>query len=156
MSTTALIQLRPATPEDCRLIFRWRNDQRIVKLGSLGREVSWSEHERWFNESLIRDDRKVFIIERDETAIGQVRFDRTQESDCVISVYLAPEFTGRGWGVEAIEQACAVIFELWPVEAVLACVRADNRAAHSAFQKAGFASVGRRCGSNHSGFLLSR
>jgi RimJ/RimL family protein N-acetyltransferase len=138
------------------LIFRWRNDPRIVRLGSLGREVSWNEHERWFNESLSGDERKIFVIQHDEMGIGQVRFDRTEGSHCVISVYLAPGFTGRGWGVEAIEQACAAIFDLWPVEAVLACVRADNHAAHSAFHKAGFARVDGRCGSNHSSFLLLR
>jgi UDP-2,4-diacetamido-2,4,6-trideoxy-beta-L-altropyranose hydrolase len=156
VSAIATISLRPAALEDAELIFCWRNDPLIVRLGSLQREVSRAEHEKWFAESISSQAREIFIVERDDTAIGQVRFDLVTKAECVISVYLATEFTGNGWGIDAIKQACQLIFELWPVQTVLACVRGENHAGQSAFSKAGFKQVDRRCGSDHESFQLDR
>jgi RimJ/RimL family protein N-acetyltransferase len=156
VTSIASIGLRPATREDVQLIFHWRNEPDIVRLGSLQREVTWTEHEKWFAEALSSQRRQIYIVEREGRSIGQVRFDRGEKSDCVISVYLAPEFTGQGWGIEAIKNACELAFELWPVESVLACVRAENHAGQSAFRKAGFKQSEGSCGSGHQGFQLVR
>jgi RimJ/RimL family protein N-acetyltransferase len=53
-------------------------------------------------------------------------------------VYLLGAFTGRGWGVQAIRMGCALVFQSWDVERVIACVRVDNPGARSSFLKAGF------------------
>ena len=156
MSTVATISLRPAALTDAEVIFGWRNRPLIVRLGSSQRQVSWEEHVQWLTESLASERHRLFIIQWEEVAIGQVRFHRWQSSECVISVYLAPEFTGNGWGVEAIRQACDLIFESWTVNSVVACVRAENHGAQAAFRKAGFEAEENRCGAGHFSFLLHR
>lgn len=137
-SATAQIRLRPAATEDARMVFEWRNDPFILFRGSSQRAVTLEEHARWFAETIKGESRKMFIVVLDERPIGQVRFDRSNEMDCVISAYLLEEFTGKGYGVAAIRQGCAEIFKLWDIEKVIACVREDNGAAHSGFIKAGF------------------
>jgi len=151
------ISLRPVTLDDCKMAFGWRNDPFILAHGSQNREVSWNEHQRWFTETVLERRRKMFIVLHQDTPVGQVRFDRDGERDCVISVYLLRPFTGRGWGVQAIRAGCALIFEVWDVDRVIACVRTDNPGGRSAFLKAGFAEkVVGACPAQHSSLVLSR
>jgi RimJ/RimL family protein N-acetyltransferase len=134
----AQIEIRNAAPEDVEPVFRWRNDPVILVRGSSQRAVPWDEHQRWFEETLRGERRKMFIVVQSGQPVGQVRFDRTDNRTGVISVYLLPPFTGRGHGVEAIRLGCAEIFKLWEIDGVVACVRLDNPWARSAFLKAGF------------------
>jgi RimJ/RimL family protein N-acetyltransferase len=150
------ISLRPATAADARLIFEWRNDPVIVRLGSSQREVTWTEHEEWFSQSITSGKRRIFIVENDGVPIGQVRFDLVEKSECVISAYLLTEFTGRGWGVEAMRDGCELIFEEWPIHAVVASVRAENKAVQSALAKVGFEEIASKAVPGHKAFQLMR
>jgi len=156
-SLTAGISLRPVRADDREMIFRWRNDPFILAHGSSNREVNWDEHAKWFEETLAEHGRKVYVVVNQNAPIGQVRFDRQDERDCVVSVYLLREFTGHGWGVQAIREGCSLIFGAWDVGRVIACVRSDNPGGRSAFLKAGFEEAGVGvCPSNHHSLVLRR
>ena len=150
------ITLRPATMKDREMVFRWRNDPFIVAHGSWHRAIEWADHEKWFAETVCGTSRQMFIILHDAEPIGQIRFDRKQ-SDCVISVYLMPPFTGRGWGTQAIRMGCERILQLWDVDRLVACVRQDNPIGRAAFLKAAFreSSAG-LCPPEHYTLVLSR
>ncbi len=152
------ISLRPATFEDLEMVLRWRNDPFILSRGTTQRTVGRAEHEKWFAETISGTARKMFIILHRENPVGQVRFERASQDDCVISVYLVQEFTGRGLGVVAIKKGCASIFRLWDVRRVIACVRVDNAAGRSAFLKARFAEIEASdlCPERHFSLMLSR
>jgi UDP-2,4-diacetamido-2,4,6-trideoxy-beta-L-altropyranose hydrolase len=123
---------------DRDMVFRWRNDPFVVAQGSFHRGVEWEEHQGWFEETILGNSRRMFIVLDQENPIGQIRFDRKGQRECVVSVYLLQAFTGRGLGVQAIRMGCAAIFEVWDVDRVIACVRLDNQASRSAFLKSGF------------------
>lgn len=150
--------LRPATMEDAKLVFEWRNDPFIVARGSSQRSVTWNEHARWFEATVKGSQRRMFIVEVGGEAAGQVRFDRADDQRCVVSAYLLERFTGRGLGVEAIRQGCERILEEWPVTEIIACVRNDNAAGQAGFRKAGFKESSRPalCPANHFTFTLER
>ena len=152
------IALRPAKSSDSEMVFRWRNDPFILAHGSSHREVGWEEHRKWFEETISGSARQIFIVLDVGSPIGQVRFDRHTQRDCVISIYLQREFTGRGWGVQAINMGCAAIFEAWDVDQVIACVRLDNPVGRSAFLKAGFREDGAPsvCPAEHYSLTLAR
>jgi RimJ/RimL family protein N-acetyltransferase len=152
------IWLRPAVFKDVKMVFEWRSDPFIVKHGSSQQAVRWQEHLEWFKKTVKGDIRKMFIIEKDEHPIGQVRFDRLDEERCIISIYLLQEFTNKGYGVEAIYHGCLEIFKLWNVQKVIACVRFDNLRAKSAFLKAKFIAkdVPNACAKDHFTLVLSR
>lgn len=150
------ITLRPATVEDRERVFRWRNDPSVIARGSWHRGVEWEEHEKWFAETILGDCRRLFIVLHGGNPIGQIRFDR-QESDCVISVYLLPPFTGRGWGSEAIRIGSQMIFKTWKVDRLIACVRCDNPVGRAAFLKASFREAGNGpCLPEHYSLVLQR
>jgi len=132
------IALRPATMEDAEMVFCWRNDPFIVARGTSQKPVTWDEHVRWLHETVTGGERKMWIVLVNGEPAGQVRFDRVNQGICAISAYLLQKFTGRGWGVEAIRQGCDRLFNEWPCEEIVACVREDNASARVGFRKAGF------------------
>lgn len=151
------IRLRQAVLEDADMVFKWRNDPFVVSRGSLQRTVEWPEHVEWFEQTVLGDRRRMYIIERGNKAIGQVRFDRETDSACSISVYLTTEFIGKGYGISAIRDACAEVFRLWNVERIIARVRRDNAIGAKAFVKAGFEkSKTEQCASDHRAYILQR
>lgn len=151
------ITLRPVTLADREMIFRWRNDPFIVAHGSWHRAIEREEHEKWFAETVRDEHRRMFVIQHESEPIGQIRFDRKQ-SECVISVYLMPPHTGRGWGTRAIRIGCEMIFQVWDVDRLIACVRLDNPVGRAAFLKAGFqeSDAEQLCPPEHYSMVLRR
>jgi RimJ/RimL family protein N-acetyltransferase len=136
--TKAEIIIRPALPEDAEMVFEWRNDPYIVARASSQRTIRRDEHIAWFEETMKSDQRKMFIVQMGSKPIGNVRFDRIDEDNCFISAYLLEQFTGGGYGVEAIKQGYTEIFKEWDVQKIVSCVRSDNLNGRSGFIKAGF------------------
>lgn len=132
--------LQPLSLNDARIVFGWRNDPTIIRLSSSQKNVLWEEHEDWIKNSVDNPDRQVYIIYYGKQAIGQVRFERMQETNnAVISVYLLNEFTGMGLGVLAIKSGIKAIFLLWNnLVQIYAYVRKDNIPSQKAFAKSGF------------------
>jgi len=153
-----MISLRPATMTDLGMVFDWRNDPFVVSQGSSHRGVEREEHQTWFEKTIVGNSRRMFIVLEQGNPIGQIRFDRKDRMECVVSVYLLQAFTGRGWGVQAIRMGCAAIFEVWDVDRVVACVRQDNQAGRSAFLKSGFRETEAPgiCSVEHYSLTLSR
>ena len=143
---------------DGDMVFRWRNDPFILAHGSSHRAVGWKEHQKWFAETISVKSHQMFIVLEQGNPIGQIRFDRKNQQDCVVSVYLLGEFTGRGCGIQAVRMGCTAIFRAWDVDRVVACVRFDNQTGRSAFLKAGFRETEAlsSCPAEHYSLILSR
>src|SRR5690348_12026055 len=135
------VQLRPATLDDMEMIFHWRNDPFILQRSTSPNPIRWEEHQSWFRRALSSPNYCLLIVQVDGTPIGQVRFDR-KGAIAIISVYVVEQYTRKGHGVAAIEQATGQIFRIWRLRAVVACIREDNHPAQSAFARAGYAENG--------------
>lgn len=137
-ATSVMIELRPAVQSDVEMVFKWRNSRFIVDRGSSHRAVTWEEHKKWFESLEGNAERVMYIIQKGNIAMGQVRFDRVDRQSCVITVYLLEEFTGKGHGIQAIRAGCDNIFRLWGIDRIIAEVLIENAPARKAFIKAGF------------------
>jgi perosamine synthetase len=133
-----LLTLRMATMDDAKMVFSWRNMPEIIAMGTTRRPVQWDEHLSWFQKVVRGDQHLFFIVLLGQQAIGQVRLDRVDERSCEVSIYLLPEFTGRGLGVLALKHACWESFATMKVKELLAHIREDNQRSVTAFQRAGF------------------
>src|SRR5690349_16761736 len=100
------VSLRPAKLADSEMVLEWRNHPELLRFGTSRRAVSAEEHQQWFRETITGTTRKMFIIQLNGDPAGQIRFDKLEEHASVISVYLRPEFCGRGAGSEAIRLGC--------------------------------------------------
>jgi UDP-2,4-diacetamido-2,4,6-trideoxy-beta-L-altropyranose hydrolase len=149
------LSLRPATRDDARMIFEWRNDPWIVERGSSNRTVTWDEHQTWFARALENSYTKIFVIHVGDSAAGQVRLQRSGD-DAEITVYLLKDYTGRGHGVTAIREGASLAFAAWPVRRVVARILLANKESKSAFEKAGFTDAALQSDASHTEMTLER
>lgn len=136
------LALRPAVAGDVAMVFAWRNLPSIVAAAAHKGTISWAGHERWFAESLRGEARQILIIECDGAPAGQIRVDWTAPDEAEVSLYLLPDFTGRGLGVKAIQLGCQRMAKATGLVRMVAWVRDDNAPSQSAFRKAGFIARG--------------
>jgi UDP-2,4-diacetamido-2,4,6-trideoxy-beta-L-altropyranose hydrolase len=132
------MNLRRARELDSRLLFGWANDPvtRAVSFHSTG--ISWEDHTRWFAERLHDSQSVVYIGENVAgEPVGLVRF-QIQGDTAVLSVNVAPEFRGQGWGRELITFSTRSLFRGFSVRRVHAFVKPDNRASVRLFETSGF------------------
>jgi RimJ/RimL family protein N-acetyltransferase len=134
-----LLRLRDAEPGDARLLFEWANDPVARAQSFTQASIPWEDHERWFARKLA-DARCVLLVAEDAQGrpVGQVRFDLGEDACAIISVAVAPEQRGQGYGGATIAQACEALRLRRGAMKVLAYIRVDNLASQRAFSRAGF------------------
>ena len=139
MTNRTSIRLRRAQLEDCRLIFEWRNLPEVVARGSSQSAIAWEDHQQWFARVHRNERHLLWLILEDENPVGQIRFDRLDEASARVSIYLHPNFTGRGLGILALQTGSTAAFRSWPeVRQIEALIRNDNQPSIRAFAKAGY------------------
>src|SRR5262245_8404459 len=122
-ATDRTVVLRPATAADMALIFAWRNRPEIVALSTSQRIVTWEEHVAWYKSVLANPNRMMLLIEHLDRPVGQIRFDRVTPAECNVTIYLLPEYTGKGLGVRALRSGCAQAFAAMLSTRILAYIR---------------------------------
>ena len=140
-ATALVVGLRPAAATDCQQIWLWRNDQETREASFNSAPIPWDVHERWFNDALHRDDRKLFVIVADKMLVGTARLDLV-EHEAAVSIHLAREWRGRGVGSSALRALVEHAFGELDIDHLLAKVKPENHASLAAFAKAGFNRTG--------------
>ncbi len=139
MRANTKVKLERASSKDAKMIFSWRNLPEIIALGTTQKPILWKEHLPWFKKILRgRKSHLLLIILKNKKPIGQVRFDKLNNSTLVVSIYLLPKFTGHGLGVIALNCACKKAFDQLCATRIIAVIRKNNLRSLSAFQKSGF------------------
>jgi UDP-2,4-diacetamido-2,4,6-trideoxy-beta-L-altropyranose hydrolase len=132
------LSLRLALESDCKQVYEWRHHPDIRDRSRVSAPFSFESHRQWYAEALRNPDRMMLIAEFSGQPISVVRFDISGNS-AEISVYVAPERIGEGWGAEVLTRAT-----LWlqrhrsHVREIVAEVLPDNLASRGAFRRAGF------------------
>lgn len=132
------IQLRLARPDDARTVWKWVNDSQLRAMSFCGQPVLWEDHVRWFEAKLVDAQCYFLIAENDAgAAIGQVRFD-IKEQEAVISLGVAFEQRGKGFGSVIVSQASQFLFEETEVNTIHAYLKSINTASRRVFEKSGY------------------
>lgn len=119
---------RRANLSDADLLYRWRVEGETADWYE-GKPTTRAEHDLWLRQRLASPAVRIWIVEDHGTPIGVIRLDSNDE----LSVEIAPEWRGMGFGTKAIVFACSQA-----EERVKACVDGSNEAALKSFAKAGF------------------
>lgn len=80
-----MMEYRPATLSDAKLLFEWRNDPLTRKNSCNTHKISWEEHLNWFHNA-----KNVFIALLDEKPIGTIRFEGTE-----LSWTISPDYRNK-------------------------------------------------------------
>ncbi|MEK8045023.1 UDP-2,4-diacetamido-2,4,6-trideoxy-beta-L-altropyranose hydrolase [Ideonella margarita] len=132
------LQFRRASAADAEALFEWRNHPDVRRFSHDDRPLERASHERWFAQVLSNPQRCLLIGQLDGTPVGVARFDLS-ESSALISVYLAPDHLGSGFGPPLINQACEWLQGQHPeVRQIHAEIQNRNAASLAAFATAGF------------------
>jgi len=136
------VKLRPATREDCRQLWEWRNEEETRQASFNTNFILYDAHERWFLEKLDDSQTGIFIIlDNLDNKLGYVRFDfRGEEAE--INVSIDREARGRGYGSRAIRLASEYLLTTGMVKRIVAYIKVENATSKSAFEHAGFILLG--------------
>jgi RimJ/RimL family protein N-acetyltransferase len=126
------MRLRPASREDARLLFEWRNDSATRESSFSTEPVSWDDHRTWLDRSVEDPHRALYVAEDDRGPVGTVRLD-LEPAPPTISVTVAPERRGEGHASRLI--AAAAERHGPPI---VALIKPGNDASVRAFERAGF------------------
>src|SRR5665647_3300451 len=154
---------RPATLQDARQLWIWRNDP-LTRAGSRSTaEVPWDDHLRWLTASLNRTDRILLVVEDAMGLVGTVRWDLAREQageqageqegaprgshEWEVSVTVAPERRGQSLARPLLRAGEVALSECTSettrssgthFTAYLAVVHSDNRASIRLFETSGY------------------
>jgi RimJ/RimL family protein N-acetyltransferase len=135
--------LRPATTEDSRDLWLWRNDETTRRNSRTTDFIPWERHDAWFNAMLTNCGSEILIALEQQTRVGMIRFDRIEPGQIGppsfrVSILVAPASRGRGFGRSILHVGCDYLRLAHPRAAVLATVRLDNLASRCIFESNGF------------------
>ena len=135
--TGSNIETRPATVDDSRNIFTWRNDPSIRRASRESEPIEWDRHERWL-ASVLADPQRVLLIGHQHGAPrGVVRFDIEKDA-AEVSIYLVPGAPAGTGGRLLIAAERWLTATRADVRRFRACVLGDNIPSHLLFTRAGY------------------
>jgi UDP-2,4-diacetamido-2,4,6-trideoxy-beta-L-altropyranose hydrolase len=137
------VRLRRATEADADLLLAWANDPPTRDASFHSDPIGRAGHVRWL-ASRLASSTTGFWIGEDEGGrpIGQVRVEVRDEAVGEISISVAPDARGMGFGHALLSAAVDEAPRTLPVERLLARVRSDNPASLALFGGAGFVEIG--------------
>lgn len=140
--TGSSVRLRKVREQDSRLLWQWANDPETRARSFSTDPIPWQSHVSWFSGKLNDPNCHLFIAVDDaDQPVGQVRLDLA-EGNGVISVGVASQRRGAGYGTAMIAAAIAEVSGRFPVRQIHAYIKPDNAASVRAFEKAGFRLAG--------------
>jgi UDP-2,4-diacetamido-2,4,6-trideoxy-beta-L-altropyranose hydrolase len=132
------IELRGATQGDSKLLFEWRNHPSIRAISINSDPIPWESHQQWFDKVLQDANRPLYIAEQAGTAVGVIRFE-IDNTQAVVSLYLAPDKNGRGLGTQLLLLGEQQLLQGRPeILKIVATVLEGNEASHRLFRRCGY------------------
>ena len=134
-------RLRKATPEYLLTYYNWANDEAVRKNSFSPEPIDLETHKNWFKQKLNNPDTLLYILEKNENPVGQIRFD-VEEKIAHIDYSIDSKFRGLGLGKHILQlgieqflldESRKIYFQ--------AVVKTGNFASHKIFQKIGFNKV---------------
>ena len=90
------MKIREANIDDSNDIFEWRNDPITRQMSFNSDVVTFSTHNKWFENSLHNKNRYLLIAEEEGRKISVVRFDiKEEKSTAEININLNPLERGK-------------------------------------------------------------
>lgn len=132
------IFLRLVTEADCQLIFQWRNHEKVRRYSFHSEEISFSQHQQWFQNALNNVDHVILIAELNKQALGVFRLYQHDET-AEVSIYLNPDLIGQGLGRSLLNAGIIWVKKnLHKIATLKARIMSDNMASIHIFEKCGF------------------
>ena len=128
------LYLREATIEDMMLLFCWVNDPVVRKSAFHAEEITFAEHRRWF-ECVLQDECvKIYVLQRGELPVGQVRIE-SDGTEWKIDYSIDAAWRGNGYGRQLLMLLEA---EISYGACLLGEVKSENISSQKVFEGLGY------------------
>jgi RimJ/RimL family protein N-acetyltransferase len=141
LAADKLVVLRAATRLDLERTFDWANDPDTRSASFQSAPIERRVHESWFNGSLQRPGRMLWIAELAGEPIAVLRLDRSELAWAEVGLNLAPERRGQGLSLLVLEAGLRAAGELG-LSRLVARIRPSNERSIRCFTRAGFRAAG--------------
>jgi UDP-2,4-diacetamido-2,4,6-trideoxy-beta-L-altropyranose hydrolase len=132
------LRLRRAAAEDCELIWKWANDSEARAVSLSSDPIPWETHQKWFAAHSTAPSCLFYVATNgNDNLVGQIRYDLS-EDEAIVSVSLAKESRGRGYGASLIVRGSEQCFAESKVNRIRAYIKPTNTASVRAFDRAGY------------------
>jgi RimJ/RimL family protein N-acetyltransferase len=138
MTALPPLNIRPADFADRRSLWDWRNDPVVADLSDLDDAITYEDFANWFNACLERNDIVFAIAHIQSIRVAFARFNRVDQQNWKLDIYIKPAFCGRTMGPQIIREAVAYLQSGWQVNRISSVVEDINPASAYAFIEAGF------------------
>jgi UDP-2,4-diacetamido-2,4,6-trideoxy-beta-L-altropyranose hydrolase len=121
--------IREVEKKDCDLLFEWANNEDVRKNAISKEPIVLENHIKWFNSKINSLSNKIFILEFNDTPIGQIRYDK-QDEGWLIDYSVDFKYRGLGFGKMLIEKTLSFFKE----QKIKASVKKENIASENVFR----------------------
>lgn len=128
------LYLREATIEDMMLLFCWVNDPVVRRSAFCADEIALAAHRKWFEHALADANTKIYILQRGELPVGQVRIEM-QSSEWNIDYSVSAAWRGNGYGRQLLMLLEA---EISYGACLLGEVKSENISSQKVFEGLGY------------------
>ncbi len=139
--TSGDIVWRRAEAMDCDRVLIWANDPDTRAASFHSAAISAEDHQIWFDASLQRKGRHMFIAKVGELPVAFVRLDQGEGAEATVSINMAPSVRGYGMGAVVLRSATAQA-QMLGLTTLVALIRPDNKASVRVFEKASYQHMG--------------
>jgi RimJ/RimL family protein N-acetyltransferase len=135
-----MLNLRKAHIGDCKVIYELRNDPQVRENSFSKEAITYESHTKWFEKSLMSNNRKIFIVEDNQEIAGVVRFDLNSEfMEALVSINVKAAYWGKGVGSFALaEGEKSLITEFPELKGIVAKVLPENEGSKKLFSKCNY------------------
>tara|TARA_B100000767_G_scaffold5260_1_gene4982 strand:+ start:6634 stop:7617 length:984 start_codon:yes stop_codon:yes gene_type:complete len=116
-----------------KLLFNWVNDYDVRENSLRTEPVLWEDHLKWFKNQLIDAQSKIFIFEKEDIQIGQIRINKIEDR-WLIDYSIDKDHRGKGYGL-LMTNALVRRFNSFKFKAV---VKHTNTPSKKVFEKLGY------------------
>ncbi len=130
--------MRKAERRDADLLFQWVNEDLVRQNSFSTKEILYSEHIRWYEGILKRNDIKQYIYMVDNVPVGGVRITVTGEQ-AEIGYSICVENRCMGYGKEMLALLQKTVKEDFPqIKKLIAKVKPENVASQKTLEDVGY------------------
>lgn len=132
---------RDAVPADAESVHDWRYGAGPDRFARSSSTPDLESHLAWFGRALDNPSRRIRILEVSGAGCGYIRLDLDATDRATVSLCLAPERRGEGWGALLLQEAQRMALAAG-LAALDAEVHVENGASRRLFEAAGYRRAG--------------